>query len=319
MKLQTRKLVVSDLPSMLFVFLLPLGGWYLYVRERWFTAPSSLFNVADHERSAHALLWTALVVTIVSPVLGWIRLRYIKRVLESAVPFTGRIVSIRGIGAEGWFRVNYAYEYKAGRRAYEGAASVDEVSLEKWGLRKGGPIELLVPPSRPSRSYLAAEYQIAPASNHGHAMAESAEAAPISDERSMAWSISWQATIFVVGLFGLAPPYCLWFGKASPPMSDHPVVALLASAYVLFAGVGLLLRIEASRLALLALYVCAALAGSALALAHLLGARHVDAPWRVVSATATAWVLAASLATAPCRRLCTRWGRLARGWKREGS
>ena len=312
-KFQTRKLVVSDIPSMLFVFLLPLGCWYLYVRERWFTAPSSLFNVADHERSAHALLWAALVVTIVSPVLGWIRLRYIKRVLESAVPVTGRIVSIGRNAAEGWIRVNYAYEYKAGRRAYEGAASVHEIDLEKWGLRQGGPIELLVPPSRPSRSYLAAEYQIAHASNCGHAMAESAEAARISDERSMAWSISWKAAIIVVSFLGFLPPYCLWFGKASPPMSDHPVVALLASVYGLFAGVGLLLRIQASRLALIALYACAALAGSALALAHLLGAWHVDAPWRVVAAPAPAWVLAASLAAAPCRRLCTRWGRLARG------
>lgn len=95
-----------------------------------------------------------IIVSIVLPILGVIRAKYLQGKLSDAVEVEARVTGFGMRDVNGWTRVDYAYEFEGA--SFEGSASIVAVQAEK--LSVGSPLPILVPRSAPKKSYLKSTY-----------------------------------------------------------------------------------------------------------------------------------------------------------------
>jgi len=95
-----------------------------------------------------------IIISIVLPILGLIRAKYLQKMLSDAVDVEARVTRFGMRDVKGWSRVDFAYEYEGA--SFTGSISIPEVLAEK--LSVGFPLPILVPRSAPKKSYLKSTF-----------------------------------------------------------------------------------------------------------------------------------------------------------------
>ena len=112
-------------------------------------------KVAPVERKA---MWgfvpVLIVVSIVLPILGVIRAKFLQRRLSDAADVEARVTGFGLRNVKGWSRVDYSYEF--GGLPYEGSASMPTSMADR--LAAGSPLAILVPRKSPGSSYLRSTF-----------------------------------------------------------------------------------------------------------------------------------------------------------------
>ena len=138
----------------------------------------------------------------------------------------------------------------------------------------------------------------------------------LKDEYGGPWDTSFFGPM-LIALGSGAVLLSMMTGKLRKPAVDHVEATAIAVSIVFLAAVGTVLRMEEPRRLMAILTLSAALAVFAVVAAHWLGLNPVKSPWKLAFIAGMLGYTALSLDSPAARRLCSRWGRLGRWFRRR--
>ena len=94
------------------------------------------------------------LVSVVLPLFGLWRARYLQAKLSGAKEVIARVTSVGSLNMKGWRTVNFDYDFDG--KSFKGTASLPSLLAEKLG--PGSDLPILVPPKSPSKSFLKSTY-----------------------------------------------------------------------------------------------------------------------------------------------------------------